>query len=308
MVAERELDLSKSKVDLLRWRQRAALLKMQLSSAEEDVKRYQRVSDILRRQYELERAAKLTAQENTAAQRHCAAAVDAAAAEQAREGQGLRTELDGMQAVLAERQRQLMQLQQELAATSQREGELEQRLEALQTQRAQLEQQLTAAEGRAAALQQEVTQLKQQRFETEAAAVQQQAFVEQLQLQAEQLRQEVGGAQCSCRSLIGVCQCPTVCQPVSKSHSDLRRLVASQVAAKDSEIALLRQRASAEGQLAADLKARLAQLEAKLAAKRERISELEEQVGRQCRHGSWPCLRRVQKCVARCRSLEMQHP
>ena len=52
------LDLAKNRVDLHRWRQRTALLKVRLSSAHEDVDRYRRVGELLRRQYELEVVAK----------------------------------------------------------------------------------------------------------------------------------------------------------------------------------------------------------------------------------------------------------
>ena len=52
------LDLAKNRVDLHRWRQRTALLKVRLSSAHEDVDRYRRMGELLRRQYELEVVAK----------------------------------------------------------------------------------------------------------------------------------------------------------------------------------------------------------------------------------------------------------
>jgi hypothetical protein len=188
-VVAREFELTKSKVDLLRWRQRSALLKVQLSSTEEDVQRYQRVGAILQRQYELEQNTKQAVQQ-------VATAAHAVLAERGRQqAAAWRAELEGAQAALQDRQRQLGELQQELLLSSQREGELEQQLAAVQ---AQLEQSTAAARDRAAVLQQEASQLRAdyaqletRRATAEAFATQRLADVEELRRQADSLQREV---------------------------------------------------------------------------------------------------------------------
>lgn len=59
--AKLDHDLAKNRVDLHRWRQRTALLKVRLSSAHEDVARYRRMAALLCRQTELEAALKTQA-------------------------------------------------------------------------------------------------------------------------------------------------------------------------------------------------------------------------------------------------------
>jgi hypothetical protein len=57
-VATLEFELSKSRVDMHRWRQRTALLKVKLSAAEEDLESHRRMGALLHRQMELEAASR----------------------------------------------------------------------------------------------------------------------------------------------------------------------------------------------------------------------------------------------------------
>ena len=139
------LDLAKNRVDLHRWRQRTALLKVRLSSAHEDVDRYRRTGELLRRQYELEVAAKageqgrgsaLVAQVATLVQRmreqgsviaglqadllRAQEAVAARDAELAAQQASAVEAGDAAQAALAEAQAAARSLQEQLAAVQER--------------------------------------------------------------------------------------------------------------------------------------------------------------------------------------------
>jgi hypothetical protein len=97
-----DLDLAKSRVDLHRWRQRTALLKVRLSSAHEDVERYRRLGDLLRRQAQLEGAAKRGSQ--------------GAAVELAAQVARLRGRMGEQAAGIATLQAEVLQLQETVAS------------------------------------------------------------------------------------------------------------------------------------------------------------------------------------------------
>ncbi|GAB4822807.1 hypothetical protein N2152v2_009853 [Parachlorella kessleri] len=202
-IAERDFDLTKSKVELLRWRQSSALSHIQLSSSEEDVKRYQRVSVLLQRQSQLEREAKLILQQT-------ALADSAAATERGRQQAAARlSELESAQAGLKELQQRLGDLEQQLLASMQRGSELGRQLKAAKDEvagktaaaaevQAKLKETTAAAEDRAALLQQEASQwradyaeLEKRHRTAEDVAAQRRATADELQRHADLLQQEV---------------------------------------------------------------------------------------------------------------------
>lgn len=116
--AQAELDAAKTRVDLHRWRQRTALLKVRLSSAHEDVDRYRRMGDLLRRQYELEILAKRGGQAQALALGSQVDALAARMAQQAAALAGLQADLLAAQSAVAARDRDIADQQQALAMSS----------------------------------------------------------------------------------------------------------------------------------------------------------------------------------------------
>ena len=153
--AQAGLDLAKNRVDLHRWRQRTALLKVRLSSAHEDVDRYRRAGELLRRQYELEVAAKAGAQGRSAALAAQVAALTARMQQQGAQIAALQADLLRAQEGVAARDAELAAQQAAMVAASDAAqvalaeaqagaGRLQEQLAAVQ-ERARLAEQTAAA-------------------------------------------------------------------------------------------------------------------------------------------------------------------
>eukprot|EP00887_Chlorella_sp_A99_P005807 scaffold1.g5807.t1 len=144
-IAALECDLAKSKVDLHRWRQRTALLKVRLSSVQEDVERYQRVAGILLHQSDLELEAKRGYRGQAAGLREQLGTLTGRMQAQAEALAALRSEARQLAAAVANRDDQLAQLQANLELSG------EEQQAALATEQAKctrLHEQLVAVEER----------------------------------------------------------------------------------------------------------------------------------------------------------------
>lgn len=146
MIAMLECDLAKSKVDLHRWRQRTALLKVQLTSAQEDVDRYHRMADIFFRQFELELAAKRGMAGQLDEQRERLAGMQAHMQQQAEVLAALQAEARQLQGIVASRDDQLAQMQKNLQLNGEEQAAA---LAAEQAKCLRLHEQLVAVEERA---------------------------------------------------------------------------------------------------------------------------------------------------------------
>lgn len=144
--ARLDVDLAKNRVDLHRWRQRTALLKVRLSSAHEDVDRYRRLAALLSRQAELEVGARCGTSVAAAALAQQAAGLSARIAEQGAVLAALHAELLHAQEAVASRDAQIAE--QAAAALSSSEQAQVALLE-VQTTCMRLQEQMAAVQERA---------------------------------------------------------------------------------------------------------------------------------------------------------------
>lgn len=144
--AQAELDAAKARVDLHRWRQRTALLKVRLSSAHEDVDRYRRMGELLRRQYELEVAAKRGSQAQAVELGGRVAALAARMAEQAAALAALQADLLAAQEAVEARDREIAAQQEALVMSS---DQAQAALAEARAGAARLQEQLQAVQERA---------------------------------------------------------------------------------------------------------------------------------------------------------------
>lgn len=145
-MAQANLDAAKTRVDLHRWRQRTALLKVRLSSAHEDVDRYRRVGELLHRQYELEVAAKHGSQAVATALGAQVTALAARMAQQAAALAGLQADLLRAQETVAVRDREIAGQQEAMVLSS---DQAQVALAEARAGAARLQEQLAAVQERA---------------------------------------------------------------------------------------------------------------------------------------------------------------
>lgn len=145
--AHLDLDLAKNRVDLHRWRQRTALLKVRLSSAHEDVERYRANAARLRRQAELEAATGRAAGTAAAVLLQRATELEARMAEQGAVLAAVQADLLHAQEAVADRDRQLAE---EQAAAVSSGDQAQATLAEARAKCARLQEQLAAAQERAA--------------------------------------------------------------------------------------------------------------------------------------------------------------
>lgn len=145
--AHLDLDLAKNRVDLHRWRQRTALLKVRLSSAHEDVERYRANAARLRRQAELEAAAGRAAGAAAAVLLQRAATLEARLVERGAVLASVQADLLRAQEAVADRDRQLAEEQAVAVASG---DEAQAALAEARANCTRLQEQLAAAQERAA--------------------------------------------------------------------------------------------------------------------------------------------------------------
>lgn len=170
-VSSLEFDLSLGKVDLMRWRQRTSLLKVRLSSTQEDVARYSRFLDLVLRQGELEAVAAASWKGHASALEHHSLELQDSLRSRMHEARSLAAEVASLEAALAERESMLAEAQRaeravhaEVARTAERAAQREERLTgqlAAAMERAALaEQTALGARERAAMVEHTLTQVR----------------------------------------------------------------------------------------------------------------------------------------------------
>jgi chromosome segregation ATPase len=146
--AELGVDLAKNRVDLHRWRQRTALLKVRLSSAQEDVDRYRRMGELLNRQHELEVTTRRGSRAQAAALAQQVLKLAGRMRQQAAAIAGLQADLLRLQETVAARDRDIEQQQEAMVASSE---QAQAELAEAQAGCRRLTEQLAAVQDRAAA-------------------------------------------------------------------------------------------------------------------------------------------------------------
>ncbi|EFN59189.1 expressed protein, partial [Chlorella variabilis] len=183
--AQLSVDLAKNRVDLHRWRQRTALLKVRLSSAHEDVDRYRRMGDLLHRQFELEMAARRGSRAQASALGRQVLALTGRMREQAAGIAALQAELLRLQETVAARDAEIAAQQEAMVTSSDAAqaalAEVQAACGRLQEQVAAVQERAKLADQTAAAAQERANLAEQTLRQKEALLVEKERFQSDVQ-------------------------------------------------------------------------------------------------------------------------------